>query len=298
MPRETLTSNPEAKFGISPDIKIAETIIIPPIKEAIPVSVIVPAAFMFHAAEIKKDNPDFNLQNTPRSRYAQQGINFQNLGLQVENLSGSQLTLDGGIQTTALVSNHSNRAIKIKDGSGIFKLYYDTGARLVNGELAAAFQRGDIVIEGEPGDSEENNWNYIRDNRTNSVIGIKMRISDVRKWFAPDQQAEPLEIDDESRSFRAEISKHLVEAPKSSIPRLWIGETKAKMTLNGDVHAIIHPVASNENDRLTLSDIGAHLDSRVLYPGNTNNWPIILEIISSTLDSEAPKFVNIHFVKA
>ncbi len=297
MARETLTTNPEAHFGVSPDIRLSLGLEVPPLtKKPIPTPISIPASFL---QTFLKDNPKGSiskLQTSPRSRYAQLGLEVDAQGLQISDLLNSQIRLDGMVEAVAHVSNYSLRSVRLDEGSGLFKLYYDHGARLVNGDLQKAFDNEDIVISGDPGPDE--NWDFIRDNRSNSILGVKMRISKDRKWIPSDQQKGPIQISDMGRNFREEIKQYLNEAPKSSSQKLWIGETESEMTLRGNTHAILHVLATpGGNGKTTFADIGVHLNSRVLYPGNTH-WPIILEIVSSTVDGEAPEYVNIYFAKA
>jgi hypothetical protein len=294
-----MTYSTEARFGISPDINLSKDVLIPPslTKGPVSVPVLVPSSFM---RTVQRENPNIEnvtLQTSPRSRWAQLGLDFENTGLQVPDLNKSTLTQDGHIEAVAQVYNYSPRGVALDAGSGLFRLYYDTGARLVNGELDSAFKSGDINIEGEYGDGPENNWDYIRDSRTGNVTGVRMRISKDRKWIAPKQDSY-IKISDTARNFREEIAQYLEDAPKTSSPRLWIGKTESKMTLKGATYAVLHPVVmANGNGKATnFSEIGAHLNSRILYPGNTQNWQIILEIISSTIDGEAPEYVDVHFV--
>lgn len=239
-----------------------------------------------------------DLRASVRSRYAQLGIEVYDHGEDLyQHLlwNSDRLMLENEIPLPVQIFNRAARPISIGRGSRLFRSFYDGGHHLTGTDLEQKVNKGEdseIFIDGEQG--KDWVWAYEKDKRSKK-IGVHVRISDDKRGWIP-RASGPVAISDrDGANFRQEIDGLLKPVPEDPDMKLWIGETQPRIKLGKSVIGILQPIASQNPDGRFTKQWGAQTNSHLIDPGS--NWPIRVEIRSSTLVSEMPNYVYFSFVK-
>lgn len=246
-----------------------------------------------------------------RSRYAQLGLDVPDYPV-VDQIPKILRQIKHGerphgpFDVLTCVINHSARQINLPEGTRLFRLYSNSFDNFVLGDnLVKLVESGEIKISGEQG--KDWDWNYdSRDFRINNppfaywreiarVTGIRIRVKPIG-WIPPDRNAQPIKIDDETRTYRREIAKLLKPIPEDDRQILWIGETISPITISQSLDAIIGRDVLPHLEQDYPGEHGLHINSRLIDGGT--NWPVRVEILSATKPDRIPTFITLYLARS
>lgn len=192
---------------------------------------------------------------------------------------------NGEMQAVIPLANVGNRPVRIPEGMGVGSLFLWNGKTIQNSELESYIDKGDITMTGEEGQD----WKYYYD-KNRVLTGIQYRLDpDVKMYIPPSE--DPIDMKYLSnRHDRPKIDKMLRPVPKTEEKIDWITQTKSAVGLSPLVHALIEP-----NLNTPFFD-ALHRNSLLLKGGD--NWPIRLELFSSTEDNAVPEWILFRFASA
>lgn len=293
---ERLNNRTDFPFWVGPDLSLEHDLYIEPHKEA---DALLKINYQELPPFLKDDFTKIrDLRASVRSRYAQLGLEVYDHGEDLYQYLLWDLprySIEHEIPLPVQVLNRAERSISLGKGARLFRSFYDGGHHLVGAELEHIVndgQKGEIFIDGEEG--KDWVWAYEGDKRTQK-IGVHVKIADDKRGWIP-WSSGPIAISDKGGvDFRSEIDRLLKPVQNNSDVKLWIGETQPRIKLGKNVFGVLQPVASQNPDGRFTKLWGAQTNSHLIDPGS--DWPIRVEIRSSTLVSEMPNYVYFSFVK-
>lgn len=244
-----------------------------------------------------------------RSRYAQVGLNIDNrlvnqIGewLQYNTHLDEKGDVPNSIIPVITVENHSSRPVILDKGAHLFRFFKENyTSHLQDYELVEAVKSGLIKIQGERLGDWTYSYGQVAGRKLPRPVGIFIRVNpENRGWIPPHSENKQIYIPDLGEGYRKTVDSLLEPIPGERIKKiLWIGET-IKVTLAQSVDAVLDTVAlrdiRTDKDFTDAKTWGIQLNSRIIDGGRTD-WPVRVEIISSTSPDEIPNFVHLHFVK-
>lgn len=293
---ERLSLSVEGRFWKGPDVQVATDVFL---NTTARIPIVIHTESLPSMNGLEPNDLHF-LHGSVRSRWAQLGVDLEEeVGPRITEAFvasvGPKEKVTSPFEGEVVLHNRAARPIHIPEGTRIFRLYYDIKESALFGrDLVYAVSSGNISIEGEFG--RDWAWAYSSEGSggEDNIIGMHVRIdSKGRRWIPPDINNTPVTVNDSEPNYRAKIDEILAPIPHTQERILWIGQTN-KVTLSS-VEAIL--------DRETLSNIdasarrlrrGYQINSR-LIDDRITNWPVRVEILSSTTRSAISNFVTFHF---
>lgn len=297
-------------YWIGPDIVMNEDVVISDMSS---VSVTIDPKSL---PPMFRQHPDLQVMIAPsmRSRYAQLGLDFQGLvdgwGLvdgMLMNFIATALTESksedpsGNIfkpfSASITIFNNGLRPVKLEEGARLFRFFNRFKRPIARGkEVVHLIESGQVKLNGEFG--KDWSWCYAYDQGIPSFItGIHVRIDEKnRMWIPPDVSDVPVNINDQGQDYRKSLDELLTEVPEREDLTFWVGETAPEISLQPTVDAIIdYKVLPDISEEIiNYKQIGDHASSHLLEGGKTN-WKVRVEVISSTVRTEMPNAVTLHF---
>jgi hypothetical protein len=256
------------RLMVAPDeVAVHTDTVIPPVSTTL-VDVKVPASL----SELRNGHP-VRKGASMRSRGAQVGLNCSP-AIARTLFRANQLH---EVIATVPIINHSQRPVALTPDVPIVVPYATSGHQFLSGpDLVRRVDSGDIGIIGKNG-HDWDFWNN-RDGQSNprEAEGIEFYINrDSRTWTPPHPNNEPVTVPTgpHSNEFRAEMTEKGILVPVADVPPpddyLCVSEGRAVLTLTNTLGII--------PTHLDHFGTRSHSNSRKIYPGNTQKWPVRFE---------------------
>lgn len=297
--RQELADRLDGQFWISEDIAMAEDCILLA-GETKNVTIVLP--------ETEKLGPLGGLNEYAFSLiYSHTRSRFAQIGLEVLATSGHTLAetvrekeINGKMRKVAevTVSNHAAAPIELKQGAEFFCLYYWDG-KTIEGEELVKSVGSEILLSGEEGVD----WAWWRKPTVNGELseiqGIELFLDPTSFTLTP-LSDEPINLHhgadpNHNRGGVDQLLRPLKHDLPQNQERLYIGETKARLDISSNMHAILDPAATRYGDGPVVVDKWFYqTNSLILRGGNTHNR-IRVEV---QCDGRFPSSVFILFAPA
>lgn len=283
MSRELPSVSPKEAFFKTPDlITVGSTIIYPGIASTL--SVLADDQTREKVNEVIDKN---RLKVSIRSRYAQLGLDMQ-----PEAIAAFIGQLPGSGVARLQLHNHSLRPIQLPEDTRLLRLFHEPAdAILTDAKLSQAIGSGKIKLSGARGKDWE--WAY-DDLGTRMGVFIRIINSNSRRWISSGEEI--INIGSEDMDYRAQIDRILEPLPEDGRQALWIGETAIKITLGNSIEGVLDTRVLRDVNYLSLDSIeGTQINSLLIDSGT--QWPVRVEVISSTDSNLIPNYVRFHFIQ-
>ncbi|MDO8498489.1 MAG: hypothetical protein Q7S44_01770 [bacterium] len=236
-----------------------------------------------------------DLSSSLRSRFAQLGLDLMDYDL-TQHISRA---LEGSddevkVRVPAPIINYCARPITVLEGTRLFRFFSNFSSNLITGEcLKAMVASGKIKVDGEPEKDWDWHWRYGGNNPGvgDMITGIRVKVRPLG-WIPPDSP-QPICISDSEANYRQTIDSLLDPRLPSGLKQvLWIGETP-HLKLDENVDALLDRKVPPGLTNFCHGAWGLHINS--LFVDGGTNWPVRVEVLSTTEPKMMPNAVVFYF---